>query len=168
MITNALLAAAAGWTLGLTPEEIARGLSDAVLTGGRLRRFEWNGITILDDTYNANPESMAAAIEALAEIPVTGRRIAVLGRMAELGVYATSAHHRIGKLAAERGIQVISVGVGAEGISEGAGSGRHFADTLAAAEAVAAMSADGDAVLFKGSRTAAVEKVMQSAFPHLT
>jgi UDP-N-acetylmuramoyl-tripeptide--D-alanyl-D-alanine ligase len=168
MITNALLAAAAGWTLGLAPEEIARGLSDAVLTGGRLRRFEWNGITILDDTYNANPESMAAAIEALAEIPVTGRRIAVLGRMAELGVYATSAHHRIGKLAAERGIQVISVGVGAEGISEGAGSSRHFADTLAAAEAVAAMSASGDAVLFKGSRTAAVEKVMQSAFPHLT
>lgn len=165
MITNALLAAAAGWTLGLAPDEIARGLSEAVLTGGRLRRFDWNGITVLDDTYNANPESMAAAIDVLAEIPLAGRRIAVLGRMAELGVHTASAHYRIGKLAAERGIQVVSVGEGAEGISEGAGTSRHFADVLAAAEMVSATCTNGDAVLFKGSRTAAVEKVMQAAFP---
>ncbi len=168
MVSNALLAAAAGWALGMQPEDIACGLSDAVLGGGRLRRFDLRGITILDDTYNANPESMAAAIEMLAEIPVAGRRIAVLGRMAELGEHAAAAHHRIGRLAQERGVQVISVGGGAENISEGAGSSRHFMDMSAAAEAVSTTCAGGDVVLFKGSRSAAVEKIMQAAFPNLT
>ncbi|RYD39300.1 MAG: UDP-N-acetylmuramoyl-tripeptide--D-alanyl-D-alanine ligase, partial [Verrucomicrobiaceae bacterium] len=67
MVTNALLAAAAGWKLGISPSEIAEGLSSVSLTGGRLGRYDYQGTTVIDDTYNANPESMAAAIETLAD-----------------------------------------------------------------------------------------------------
>jgi UDP-N-acetylmuramoyl-tripeptide--D-alanyl-D-alanine ligase len=167
MITNALLAAGAAWKLGMTPEEIAAGLSSAVLTGGRLRRFEWNGITIFDDTYNANPESMAAAIETLAEIPVAegARRIAVLGRMAEQGEHAPAAHRRTGDLAARKGVIAIAVGEGAEEIAGHAGSGRHFREIEEAAAWLSDECRPGDVVLFKGSRSAAIERVMNSAFP---
>jgi UDP-N-acetylmuramoyl-tripeptide--D-alanyl-D-alanine ligase len=167
MITNALLAAGAAWKLGLSPEEIAAGLSSAVLTGGRLRRFEWNGVTVFDDTYNANPESMAAAIETLAETPVAegGRRIAVLGRMAEQGEHAPAAHRRTGELAARRGVTAIAVGEGAEEIAGQAGSGRHFREIEEAAAWLTSECRPGDVVLFKGSRSAAIERVMNSAFP---
>lgn len=167
MITNSLLAAGAAWKLGLSPQEIAAGLSATVLTGGRLRRFEWNGVTIFDDTYNANPESMAAALETLAEIPVAdgGRRIAVLGRMAEQGEHAPAAHRRTGGLATSRDITVVAVGEGAQEIASGAGTGRHFPDVESAAEWLSSDCRAGDVVLFKGSRSAAIERVMNSAFP---
>lgn len=166
MVTNALLAAALGWKLGISPEKIARGLSSAQLTSGRMRRIEWDGITLFDDTYNANPESMEAAIETLADnsIPNGAKRIVVLGKMGELGEHAESAHLKIGKLAAERGLTLIAVGEGAEGIAEG-GSAPHFQDIHAAAEWLLENARPGDVVLFKGSRTAAIEKVLQTAFP---
>jgi UDP-N-acetylmuramoyl-tripeptide--D-alanyl-D-alanine ligase len=166
MVTNALLAAGAGWKLGLTSAEIAEGLSGVTLTSGRLRRFEWHGIRIYDDTYNANPESMAAALETLAEVPVAngGRRIAVLGRMGEQGVHALAAHRRTGELAARLGIAVVAVGEGTEELAE-AGRGRHFAEGPAAADWLATDAREGDAILFKGSRSAAIERVMNSAFP---
>lgn len=167
MVTNALLAAAVGWKLGLTPDEIAAGLSATVLTGGRLRRFDRGGVTVIDDTYNANPESMAAAIETLAETPVAagGRRIIVMGLMGELGDHAPAAHLRTGRLAAERGLTAVAVGAGAEGIAEGAGGCPFFHDAGEAARWVAREARPGDAVLFKGSRAAAIERVMHAAFP---
>lgn len=166
MVTNALLAAGAGWKLGLSPEEIAEGLSSASLTGGRLRRYEWNGLRIYDDTYNANPESMAAALETLAEVPVDngGRRIAVLGRMGEQGSHAPAAHRRTGDLAARLGITVVAVGEGTEELAA-AGQGRHFTDVDSAAEWLSSGAHSGDAILFKGSRSAAIERVMNTAFP---
>ena len=167
MVTNALLAAGVGWKLGLTAVEIAEGLSNAVLTGGRLRSYDCNGIKVIDDTYNANPESMAAAIETLADTPVPdgSRRIIVLGRMGELGVHAPAAHLKTGALAASRKLTVVAVGAGSEGIAEGAGDAPHFPDLDAAAEWLAREAKPGDAVLFKGSRSATVEKVMNAAFP---
>ena len=168
MVTNALLAAGTGWFLGMSPEEIAAGLSSTVLTSGRLRRFVSGGITIFDDTYNANPESMAAAIDTLADTPLSGssgRRIAVLGRMGELGPHAPEAHLRVGRLAAERGLQVVAVGEGSQGIAEGAGSAEHFPDGEAAAAWLAGHAKPGDVVLFKASRSAAIERVMNQAFP---
>lgn len=168
MVNNALLAAGAGWFLGMVPEAIAAGLSSTVLTSGRMRRFVSGGITIFDDTYNANPESMAAAIDSLAETPVhngSGRRIAVLGRMAELGTHAAEAHLKVGRLAASRGLHVIAVGEGSEGIAEGAGNAEHFPDEAAAATWLAGHAKPGDVVLFKGSRSAAIERVMNQAFP---
>lgn len=166
MVTNALLAAAVGWKLGISADQIARGLSSVKLTSGRMRRIEWEGITLFDDSYNANPESMEAAIDTLSEIPVPSgsQRIIVLGKMGELGAYAESAHARIGKLATAKGLRLIAVGEGAEGIAE-AGQAPHFPDVNAAAEWLHENSRPGDVILFKGSRTAAIEKVLQTAFP---
>ena len=116
LLRGALLAAALGWKLGIPPEKIAQGLSSTKLTTGRMRRIEWEGITLYDDTYNANPESMEAAIETLADtaIPKGAKRIVVLGKMGELGVYAEAAHLKIGKLAADKGLTLIAVGEGAD------------------------------------------------------
>jgi UDP-N-acetylmuramoyl-tripeptide--D-alanyl-D-alanine ligase len=167
MVTNALLAAGVGWKLGLAGHEIAAGLSGAVLTGGRLRSYDYDGIKVIDDTYNANPESMAAAIETLADTPVTNgaRRIIVLGRMGELGPHAPAAHLKTGELAASKRLTVIAVGQGAEGIAAGAGDAPHFPDLDDAADWLSREAKPGDAVLFKGSRSATVEKVMNAAFP---
>ena len=167
MVTNALLAAGIGWKLGISPAEIAAGLSTAMLTGGRLSRYDHHGTTVMDDTYNANPESMAAAIETLADTPVShgARRIIVLGRMGELGPHAPAAHLRTGALAAARHLTVIAVGEGAEGISEGANNAPHFPDLDQAAQWLAREVKPGDVVLFKGSRSATVERVMHAAFP---
>jgi UDP-N-acetylmuramoyl-tripeptide--D-alanyl-D-alanine ligase len=167
MVTNALLAAAVGWKLGVSPEEIADALAGSVLTGGRLCRYTFRGITVIDDTYNANPESMAAAIETLADTPVAegARRIIVLGRMGELGVHGPAAHLRTGALAAERKLMVVAVGEGSEGIAEGANHAPHFKDLSVAAKWLSDEVKPGDVVLFKGSRSATVERVMHAAFP---
>jgi UDP-N-acetylmuramoyl-tripeptide--D-alanyl-D-alanine ligase len=167
MVNNALLAAGVGWKLGMTTAEIAEGLASTQISGGRLRRIDHNGIILIDDTYNANPESMAAAIDTLAETPVSngGRRIIVLGRMGELGPHAPAAHLRVGELAAARHLKVVAVGEGAEGIAQGAGGATYFPDLAEAAAWLAAEAKAGDVLLFKGSRTATVERVMNSAFP---
>ncbi len=166
MVTNALLAAALGWKLGISPEKIALGLSSVKLTTGRMRRIRWDGITLLDDTYNANPESMEAAIDTLAEmgVPEGAQRIIVLGKMGELGALAEAAHLRVGELAAAKGLRLIAVGEGAEGIASGGGS-PHFPDIHDAATWLLENSRAGDVILFKGSRTASIEKVLQTAFP---
>jgi UDP-N-acetylmuramoyl-tripeptide--D-alanyl-D-alanine ligase len=167
MVTNALLAAAVGWKLGVSPAEIAEGLAESRVTGGRLANYEYEGITVIDDTYNANPESMAAAIETLAEMPVAqgSSRFIVLGRMGELGAHAAAAHLQTGALASERGLKVVAVGEGSEGIARGAKDAPHFPDLAEAAQWLKTEVNSGDVVLFKGSRTAAVERVMNAAFP---
>ncbi len=166
MINNALLAAAVGWKLGIPIEKIALGLSSVNLTSGRMKRIKWEGITLFDDTYNANPESMEAAIDTLADtsIPLGSRRIIVLGKMGELGSHAPAAHLKLGKIAVAKGLTLIAVGEGAEGIAEG-GSAPHFKDVHEAADWLLENTRPGDVVLFKGSRTAAIEKVLQTAFP---
>lgn len=167
MVTNALLAAAVGHLFGLTLEEIATGLQDTTLTSGRLRAFAQDGIAVLDDTYNANPESMCAGIDTLADRAIApgGRRFAVLGQMAELGAAAASEHRRVGAYASERGLSVVSVGEQAIGISEGAQQRQHFQDYEEAARWLREELKAGDAVLFKGSRAAAIEQVMNQLFP---
>ena len=167
MVTNALLAAGVGWKLGIPPGEIATGLAAAKLTGGRLHRYIWNGVTIIDDTYNANPESMAAAIETLADTPVTNgaRRIIVLGRMGELGTHGPAAHLHVGELAAQRHLTVLAVGEGSEEIARGAKDAPHFPFLEDAAKWLVREAKPGDVVLFKGSRSATIERVMNSAFP---
>lgn len=167
MVTNALLAAAVGRLLGLSVEEVAQGLRETELTSGRLRSFKANGITVLDDTYNANPESMRAGIETLAERTAgpKGRHFAVLGMMAEIGETAPQEHFSLGQFAAERQVQVVSVGPEAKLISEGAKGSRHFDAREQAAHWLSKELKAGDVVLFKGSRMAAVEQVMKQIFP---
>ncbi|HBE97505.1 MAG TPA: UDP-N-acetylmuramoyl-tripeptide--D-alanyl-D-alanine ligase [Verrucomicrobiales bacterium] len=169
MVSNALLAAGAGWLLGLSLEEISAGLSEAGLTSGRLRQFDCRGISVIDDTYNANPESVIAALETLASLPGSGRRIAALGIMAELGSYAEVAYQRVGRLAAERDLCLVAVGDDAVGMSDGAreagGEAHQFSKPESASEWLSANTHSGDLVLFKGSRMAAMERVMNQSFP---
>ncbi len=167
MVNNSLLAAAVAWRLGMTTQEIAKGLSASKLTGGRMNRYQSKGVEVIDDTYNANPESMAAAIETLSDMPVINgsRRIIVLGKMGELGMHAASAHASIGKLAVERGLKLVAVGEGAEGIAEGADQAPHFKTFDEASAWLSGEVKSGDIVLFKGSRAATIEKVMNTVFP---
>jgi len=175
MVNNALLAAGAGWALGLSPDEIALGLQGARLTGGRLRCFEKKGITIYDDTYNANPDSVRAAIGVVADLPALNgnSRTVVLGMMGELGRFSEEMHLQVGKHAAKHQLQVVSVGVEAAQIAEGArrqgGSVvEHFDRYEDAAQWLKETLCAGDTVLFKGSRQAAVERVMNQVFPQTT
>ena len=85
MVGNAALAAACAWHHGVAPDAIAAALSAAQVTKGRLQVKHWRGVVFLDDCYNANPDSMRAGLKTLAGMQVAGRRVAVLGRMGELG-----------------------------------------------------------------------------------
>ena len=166
MVGNALLAVAAGILCGISLEESVAALRGATLTGGRLSVLNRNGVTILDDTYNANPESMSAALETLASTGVGKRRIAVLGRMGELGIHATDAYNRIGVKASESSDVLICVGEEASAIGGSAtGAGhtdvRFVADTKSAADLLSGIVNPGDIVLLKASRSARLEEILQ-------
>ena len=153
-VGNALAAAAAGAGLGVGLEAVADGLLGAALSGLRMEmtRTE-SGFTVINDAYNANPTSMAAALRALAQLDAP-RRIAVLGTMAELGDDAAAAHRGVAELASSLGIVVVAVDEPRYGDVE------HVADPAAAAEYVTALGAPL-AVLVKGSRVAALERVAE-------
>jgi UDP-N-acetylmuramoyl-tripeptide--D-alanyl-D-alanine ligase len=104
MVQNALLAVAAGRAFGLSLEECAEGLAAAPLTKARLQIKEIHGVQFIDDSYNANPESMKAALRTLVELDTDGKRIAVLGEMGELGAESDRAHNEVGEEAATLGI----------------------------------------------------------------
>src|SRR5437868_1512526 len=100
MVQNALLAVAAGRVFGLSLEECAAGLVAAPLTKARLQIKEIRGVQFLDDSYNANPDSMKAALRTLVELDAEGQRIAVLGEMLELGDESERGHREVGETAA--------------------------------------------------------------------
>ncbi|MGB2402048.1 MAG: UDP-N-acetylmuramoyl-tripeptide--D-alanyl-D-alanine ligase [Akkermansiaceae bacterium] len=172
MVNNALLAAAVGHALGMKSTEIANGLNQAKLTGGRLQKYVSRGVSVIDDTYNANPDSVIAAIDTLAELPIHNgaRRLVVLGAMGELGPHSEAEHRRVGKVAAEKNLTVVSVGEDARNIYEGAievsENARQFDDAESAVTWIRNFCKEGDSALFKGSRMAGMEKVMNRAFPH--
>lgn len=170
MVSNALLAAACGCCLGLGPAEIKTGLEKAVLSGGRLRQLESEGVVLIDDTYNANPDSMQAAIRTLAALPSSGRRVACLGAMAELGEHALSSYEELGRALAASGVSDL-VAVGEETLplveaAKEAVTVRHFSAGEEAAQYLVETIVAGEVILFKGSRSAAMEKVMDAAFPN--
>lgn len=153
-VPNALAAAAAGGGLGVDVEHIVSGLADAALSGLRMELSTLaNGLTVINDAYNANPTSMRAALSSLATLDVA-RRVAVLGTMAELGSDAAAAHRDIASQASQLGIKVIAVAEPDYG-----SSATHVPDVEAAAAELAGLGA-GDAVLVKGSRVAALERVV--------
>ena len=174
MVSNSLLAAAAGWKLGCSMQEIAAGLSASSLTHGRLACKEVNGYTVVDDTYNANPESMKAALETVAALRGPRRHIAVLGKMGELGESGIAAHADMGWCAASLGYAAVVV-VGAEcaetlALCEAAAESVPALLVNTPAEAAAALRSlmePGDALLFKGSRSAGMERCIYELFPTL-
>ena len=165
MVQNAMLAVAVGIEYGLSLENCLTGLRDAKLTKGRLERKTVRGIAILDDSYNANPDSMIAALQTLTGMP--GRRIAVLGQMNELGAEADASHARVGQAAARERIDIlITAGPIAAGIAEAAksaGLDRSFpaADTQEAAAILRNVVRAGDSVLVKGSRSVKMETIIE-------
>lgn len=166
-VPNALLALAVGTELGVTPEEARRGLAACAPPKMRLQIEEVKGVRLLDDSYNANADSMLAALQTLNELPCPGRRIAVLGDMAELGAQTAQAHREVGQRAAELGIhQLVTVGRWAcetAAAARAAGMQRvlECADAPIAAAAICRMAQPGDVVLIKGSRAAGLERISE-------
>ncbi len=168
MVQNALLAVAAGRAFGLSLEEAAAGLASAPLTKARLQIKEINGVHFLDDSYNANPDSMKAALQTLVELDMDGKRIAVLGEMRELGEETKRGHEEVGEAAAAFGIDQL-IGIGEMGAviaraAENAGLEKSQAvgSTSEAAELLLNIATPGDLVLIKGSRLARTENVIEA------
>ncbi|SEL25408.1 UDP-N-acetylmuramoyl-tripeptide--D-alanyl-D-alanine ligase [Streptacidiphilus jiangxiensis] len=161
-VDNALAAAAAAWALGMSVEQCAELLSGAVpLTAGRGQVLErGDGVTVVNDAYNANPDSVRAALHTL--VTMTGgsgrRPVAVLGAMLELGDEAPAAHRGIGALARDLGVLLIPVG-GPEAIwlADGAGVEVFAATAQEALPVLEELLVPGDVVLVKGSRDAGLQ-----------
>jgi UDP-N-acetylmuramoyl-tripeptide--D-alanyl-D-alanine ligase len=171
MVQNALLAVAAGRVFGLSLEDCADGLVTAPLTKARLQIREIHGVQFIDDSYNANPDSMRAALRTLVELDADGKRIAVLGEMGELGSASELAHREVGETAATFRIdQLITIGDMAEVIARAARAGgldntTAVRSTREAAELLGEIAEPGDLILVKGSRSARTEQVIE-AFEH--
>lgn len=169
-VYNALAAAAVGAYMQLGIEDIVRGLESATFSKWRMESFvSASGLTVINDAYNANPTSMRAAVSALADVPTRGKRIAVLGDMAELGSLAELAHFQLGSEIAETGIDVlITVGERGRRIAEGARAAGMADDAVrpcaSAAEASGVLddvAESGDTVLVKASRVMGLETVVE-------
>jgi UDP-N-acetylmuramoyl-tripeptide--D-alanyl-D-alanine ligase len=153
-VGNALAAAATALCLGVEIQEVVHGLGASSSSPWRmdLRRAP-SGALVLNDSYNAGPASVAAALQALASLEAS-RRIAVLGLMAELGDTAEAEHRRIVELAGSLGIEVVAVGTDLYGLPP--------VDGVDAAEAALGALGAGDAVLIKGSRVAGLEVLAEA------
>lgn len=161
--SNALAAAAVALTLRVTPRRIREALGSFRPTSKRMEMFTLNGVVIVNDTYNANPDSTAAALRTLAEMRIPGKRIAVLGDMLELGPGAEFEHARIGALAAELKIDfVLTLGALARHIARGAAASTavHYDQKNVLSEYLLELVGPGDAVLVKGSRGMKMEDVV--------
>lgn len=164
-VTNALLALAVAFELGVPVETARAGLADCRPPQRRLQMCEIGGVRVLDDAYNANADSVKAALEVLAELPCEGRSIAVIGTMAELGESTSAAHEEAGREVATRGIDVLlAVGAEAEATvaaarAAGLADAVALADNAAAGAALRKCAKPGDVVLLKGSRAARLEDV---------
>lgn len=166
MVRNALLAVAAGVELGLSLRECASGLASAKLSRGRLACLDVRGVTVLDDTYNANPDSMEAALHALRGLPGGGRRFAVLGPMGELGFYANEGYRRVGRTVAGTMDVLIAVGpetlpMAEEALARGTCEVRQAKDTSEASRLLRELARPGDAAVIKGSRSARMERILE-------
>jgi UDP-N-acetylmuramoyl-tripeptide--D-alanyl-D-alanine ligase len=170
MVSNALAAAAAGHLLGMAAEQIKAGLESFTPVKGRLNLATTeNGVHLIDDTYNANPSSMVAAMDTLDALKGSGRAFVVLGDMLELGPQAPALHRRIGERAAAcMPVRLYAFGPNADSVSEGARSAGLAAERICT-DGKDHLTADliqhlkpGDWLLIKGSRGMAMETVVEA------
>ncbi|HWP23905.1 MAG TPA: UDP-N-acetylmuramoyl-tripeptide--D-alanyl-D-alanine ligase [Candidatus Binatia bacterium] len=168
-VTNALGAAALSLCAGAKLPAIRRGLEKARPFAMRMEVQSWRGIGIINDTYNANPASMKAALKTLAEIPCSGKKIAVLGDMFELGKHSRKEHYELGKTAALSGVDALYLlGEQAAQVRRGAlaggmaqariAIGKNHADV---ARRLGERAQRGDWLLFKGSRGMKMEEIVR-------
>jgi UDP-N-acetylmuramoyl-tripeptide--D-alanyl-D-alanine ligase len=171
-VANALAAAAAARRLGMPVADIAEALSEAEpVSRWRMEVTERaDGVTVVNDAYNANPESVRAALDTVVHMARGGRAFAVLGGMAELGASTVSEHEKIGAYAARGGLAgLVAVGETAAAVLKGAeqvgtwtGERVQVEDVGAAVAALGERLRPGDVVLIKGSRVAGLERVAQA------
>lgn len=168
-VRNALAAYTLATRLGLSPQRAAEALEGYRTTGYRQHVVEHGGVTVIEDCYNANPDSMRAALLTLRDYPARGRRVAVLGDMFELGSITRQAHAEAGEEAAQCGVALLlTVG---EAMREAHEAARrlgtpavHCADKEEAARRLAEFCAPGDAVLVKASRGMAFETILEAFY----
>lgn len=162
---NAALAVAAGARLGITMEEAACGLSKAQLTDKRLTVRGSNGIKIIDDTYNASPDSMKAAIDVLMKTRGI-RSVAILGDMFELGETSRMQHEMVGRYAAKSGVELmIAIGADSSEIAHGAREEgmenvKYFPDKDSFYKEMDKIIEKGDVILIKGSHGMEMDKIV--------
>ncbi len=171
---NAMAAIACALAAGVSLADIAQGLAAFEPVKGRSRAsaLRWpdgRAVTLVDDSYNANPDSVLAAIDVLAGLP--GPRLLVLGDMAEVGARGPEFHAEVGERARERGIEAFyalgeATAHSIAAYGGGAGEGRHFKDIDTLNAAVLARMADRASVLVKGSRSMKMERVVQAIAAH--
>lgn len=168
-VYDALAAVVCGILLGINDDDIRRGLLEFKPAAMRQNIIKKDGFTVIEDCYNAGPESMAAAIETLSGL-AKGGRIAVLGDMRELGAYSAELHRGIGQRAAQAGTDVlVTIGKEAENIADGALSAgmksediiriKDYSDAQCAANIIKGIIREGDTVLIKASRALSLERV---------
>jgi UDP-N-acetylmuramyl pentapeptide synthase len=164
-VTNALLAIAVGEELGLGRSAARDGLAGCQPPKMRLQLWEAGGVRVLDDAYNANADSTLAALETLCDLPLQGRRVAVLGDMNELGAHSEAAHAEVGRHAAKLGIgQLFAVGKMAPVTAQAARDAgltrvMEFTDVEGAIKVVKGFLKAGDVVLLKASRASRLERI---------
>lgn len=161
---NAAAAGAVGLALGMPPENIVHGLQSVRADGTHFRRLSFGGLTVLDDTYNAGPASMCAGLNVLAR--ETGRRIAVLGDMLELGNLEVASHREMGHVAAQSADLVLTVGERGQHIAESAqASGvkvQAFSDRHTCYRWLRDHLRDGDVIYVKASRLMQLDLLVQA------
>ncbi|MDF9616870.1 UDP-N-acetylmuramoyl-tripeptide--D-alanyl-D-alanine ligase [Pseudomonas entomophila] len=159
-VSNALAAAAAAHAVGLSLNGIAAGLNAVQPVKGRtVAQIAPNGVRVIDDSYNANPTSMCAAIDILAGF--SGRTVLVLGDIGELGQWAEEGHRQVGDYARGKVDALYAVGNNmAHAVKAFGEKGRHFATQAELIDAVRAETASDTTILIKGSRSAAMENVV--------
>ncbi|MBE6983302.1 MAG: UDP-N-acetylmuramoyl-tripeptide--D-alanyl-D-alanine ligase [Ruminococcaceae bacterium] len=165
-VSDALAAITVALKMGVQPEAIQERLAAFENMEGRQSIFEAKGFTIINDSYNAGPESMAAALNVLGNKP--GRRIAVLGDMLELGINAQAEHYKVGRIAAEKADLLFAFGPTSDRMLNGAltggmaGSARAFTDRERLVQILKLTARPGDVLLFKGSRGMRMELILEA------
>ena len=166
-VHDALAAVAVGIHLGVSTDLIRKSLSEFRNMAGRQQIYEKDGYTIIEDCYNAGPESMAAALQVLGK--QKGRRVAVLGDMLELGVCTQAEHYKVGRIAAEKADILLTLGENSVRMLNGALTGgmsknmaRAFTDRDRLVDVLKKMAKPGDVILFKGSRGMKMETILHA------
>lgn len=169
-VQNALLAYAAATRLGLAAPQSVAALAAFAPADMRQRVVEMYGVTVIEDCYNANPDSMTAALATLCEVGVPGGRIAVLGDMLELGTEAEKAHVQLGRQCAEAGLRLLVTvgelaGLAAKEAAKGGVSTAVCDDNAHAAAVLSEAARNGDTVLVKASRGMKFEEILAAFLP---
>ncbi len=162
---NAGLAIAVGCALGVSIDEAEQGLAKADLTGRRLHKVSGRKLTVIDDTYNANPDSMKSALKVLEKSACAGHRVAILGDMFELGEESPRLHYSVGLFARGCNIdKLVAIGEEASEIARGAEGGpvevHYFKTKEDYYREIDKITGEGDIVLVKGSRGMKMEDIV--------